>query len=113
VDTSKVQSDETGKILNIKTKNLKKLNPNQLSEARYIKDKYLINTLSKSLPFDKLKNFEELLSRVELIRNSLKKMRGNSGDKTLDNFLKRHENKLIYIKSDSLTENFLRAIVID
>lgn len=32
---------------------------------------------------------------------------------TLDNFLKKHENKLIYIKSDSLTENSLRAIVID
>lgn len=32
---------------------------------------------------------------------------------TLDNFLKRHENKLIYIKSDSLTPNTLRAIVID
>jgi predicted RNA-binding Zn-ribbon protein involved in translation (DUF1610 family) len=32
---------------------------------------------------------------------------------TLDNFLKRHENKLIYIKSDSLTENSLRAVVID
>ena len=32
---------------------------------------------------------------------------------TLDNFLKRHENKLIYIKSDSLTSNTLRAIVID
>jgi DNA-directed RNA polymerase subunit M/transcription elongation factor TFIIS len=32
---------------------------------------------------------------------------------TLDNFLKRYENKLIYIKSDSLTSNSLRAIVID
>jgi len=32
---------------------------------------------------------------------------------TLDNFLERHKNKLIYIKSDSLTENSLRAIVID
>jgi hypothetical protein len=32
---------------------------------------------------------------------------------TLDNFLKRHENKLIYIKSDSLTSDSLRAIVID
>jgi len=32
---------------------------------------------------------------------------------TLDNFLKRNESKLIYIKSDSLTENSLRAIVID
>jgi DNA-directed RNA polymerase subunit M/transcription elongation factor TFIIS len=32
---------------------------------------------------------------------------------TLDNFLKRYENKLIYIKSDSLTPNSLRAVVID
>ena len=32
---------------------------------------------------------------------------------TLDNFLKRYESKLIYIKSDSLTSNSLRAIVID
>ena len=32
---------------------------------------------------------------------------------TLDNFLKRYESKLIYIKSDSLTPNSLRAIVMD
>ena len=32
---------------------------------------------------------------------------------TLDNFLKRNEGKLIYIKSDSLTPNSLRAIVMD
>ncbi len=32
---------------------------------------------------------------------------------TLDNFLKRNEGKLIYIKSDSLTPNSLRAIIID
>ncbi|NBU82497.1 MAG: zinc ribbon domain-containing protein, partial [Flavobacteriaceae bacterium] len=32
---------------------------------------------------------------------------------TLDNFLKRNEGKLIYIKSDSLTPNSLRAIVRD
>ncbi len=32
---------------------------------------------------------------------------------TLDNFLKRNEGKLIYIKSDSLTPNTLRAIVLD
>lgn len=32
---------------------------------------------------------------------------------TLDNFLKRHENKLIYIKSDSLTSDSLSAIVIN
>ena len=32
---------------------------------------------------------------------------------TLDNFLTRFENKLIYIKTDSLTPNSLRAVVID
>ena len=32
---------------------------------------------------------------------------------TLDNFLKRYENKLIYIKSDSLTSDSLRAVVTD
>ena len=32
---------------------------------------------------------------------------------TLDNFLKRNENKLIYIQTDSLRSNGLRAIVID
>jgi hypothetical protein len=32
---------------------------------------------------------------------------------TLDNFLKRNENKLIYIQTDSLTEDSLRAIVLD
>ena len=32
---------------------------------------------------------------------------------TLVDFLERHKNKLIYIKSDSLTEDSLRAIVID
>ena len=34
-------------------------------------------------------------------------------NETLVDFLERHKNKLIYIKSDSLTENSLRAIVID
>jgi hypothetical protein len=32
---------------------------------------------------------------------------------TLDNFFKRNENKLIYIQTDSLRSNGLRAIVID
>jgi DNA-directed RNA polymerase subunit M/transcription elongation factor TFIIS len=32
---------------------------------------------------------------------------------TLDNFLKKYENKLIYIKTNSLTPNSLRAVVID
>jgi predicted RNA-binding Zn-ribbon protein involved in translation (DUF1610 family) len=34
-------------------------------------------------------------------------------NQTLDGFLERNKNKLIYIKSDSLTENSLKAIVID
>ena len=31
----------------------------------------------------------------------------------LVNFLERHKNKIIYIKTDSLTDNQLRAVVID
>jgi hypothetical protein len=49
---------------------------------------------------------------VNIMINGKQYLMGTYND-TLDNFLKRHENKLIYIKSDSLTSDSLRAIVID
>lgn len=58
-----------------------------LTEGKYIKDKRVLQYLSKSLPFDKVKNFESLLTRVEYLRNVLKKMGGASTDKQLNNFL--------------------------
>jgi len=68
-----------------------------LSEGKYINDKRVIQYLTKSLPFDKLKNFEDLLNRVEIIRNSLKKMGETTGDKTLDNFLKQLDSNPIML----------------
>jgi hypothetical protein len=76
-----------------------------LAEAKYITDKRVIQYLSKSLPFDKLKNFENLLSRVEIIRNSLKKMGGSTGDKALDGFLKQLDsNPIMLTNFEQLTK---------
>lgn len=68
-----------------------------LAEGKYINDKRVIQYLSKSLPFDKLKNFENLLTRVEIMRNSLKKMGTTTGDKNLDNFLKQLDSNPIML----------------
>ena len=71
--------------------------PAPVNEAKYITDKRLIQYLSKSLPFDKLKNFENLMSRVELLRNSLRKLGTNTGDKNLDKFLLQLETNPIML----------------
>ena len=68
-----------------------------LAEGKYINDKRVIQYLTKSLPFDKLKSFEDLLNRVEIIRNSLKKMGGETGDRALDNFLKQLDSNPIML----------------
>ncbi len=76
-----------------------------LAEAKYITDKRVIQYLSKSLPFDKLKNFENLLNRIEIIRNSLKKMGGSTGDKALDGFLKQLDsNPIMLTNFEQLTK---------
>jgi hypothetical protein len=68
-----------------------------ISEGKYIKDKRLIQYLSKSMPFDKIKNFENLINRVEYIRNVIKKMGLNSGDKVIDGFLKQLDSNPIML----------------
>lgn len=78
-----------------------------LAEGKYINDKRLIQYLTKSLPFDKLKNFEDLLNRVELIRNTLKKMGGTTGDKALDGFLKQLDSNPI------MATNFAQLMAVD
>ena len=76
-----------------------------LEEAKYITDKRVIQYISKSLPFDKLKNFENLLNRIEIIRNSLKKMGGSTGDKALDGFLKQLDsNPIMLTNFEQLTK---------
>jgi len=78
-----------------------------LAEGKYINDKRVIQYLTKSLPFDKLKNFEDLLNRVEMIRNSLKKMGATTGDKALDGFLKQLDSNPI------MATNFAQLMTVD
>jgi hypothetical protein len=78
-----------------------------LAEGKYINDKRVIQYLTKSLPFDKLKNFEDLLNRVEIIRNSLKKMGATTGDKALDGFLKQLDSNPI------MATNFAQLMTVD
>jgi hypothetical protein len=68
-----------------------------LAEGKYINDKRVIQYLTKSLPFDKVKNFEDLLNRVEIIRNTIKKMGGATGDKAIDSFLKQLDSNPIML----------------
>jgi hypothetical protein len=59
----------------------------ELSEGKYITDKSVIQYLSKSLPFEKVKNFENLIGRVEYIRNVIKNMGTETEDTVLNKFL--------------------------
>lgn len=59
----------------------------ELSEGKYITDKSVLQYLSKSLPFEKVKNFENLIGRVEYIRNVIKKMGTETEDTVLNKFL--------------------------
>ena len=68
-----------------------------LTEGKYISDKNVIKYLSKSMPFDKVKNFENLIGRVEYIRNVLKKMGAETEDKVLNNFLKELQSNPIML----------------
>jgi hypothetical protein len=72
-----------------------------LTEGKYISDKNVIKYLSKSMPFDKVKNFENLIGRVEYIRNVLKKMGAETDDKVLNNFLKELQSNPIMLTNFS------------
>ena len=93
-----------------------------LSEGKYITDKRLVQFLSKSLSFDKLNAFEELINRVEQVRNQIRNI--NAGeDKVLDQFIKKFKSnpiiatdfqKLFNISSDNAQAvNALKAFIDD
>ena len=76
-----------------------------LNEGKFINDKYVLQYLSKTLGADKVKNFENLLSRVEYLRNVLKKMSGRTTDSNIKNFLKElNSNPIMLTKFSYLTE---------
>ena len=70
---------------------------NELNEGKYITDKNVLQFLSKNMPFEKVKNFENLITRVEYLRNVLKKMGTETEDKVLNNFLKQLQNNPIML----------------
>jgi hypothetical protein len=79
--------------------------PAPLNEGKFINDKRVIQYLTKTLGPDKLNNFEKLLTRVEYLRNVLKKMAGRSTDKNINNFLKElNSNPIMLTKFTYLTE---------
>lgn len=76
-----------------------------LNEGKYINDKYVLQYLTKTLGADKIKNFENLLTRVEYLRNVLKKMAGRTTDSNINNFLKQlNSNPIMLTKFSYLTE---------
>ena len=76
-----------------------------LTEGKFINDKTVIQYLTKTLGADKIKNFENLLTRIEYIRNVLKKMAGRSTDENINKFLKElNSNPIMLTKFTYLTE---------
>jgi len=88
-----VKSNTTGNSFEIRDSLLK----TNLQEGKYIKDKRLIQYLKKSMAFDKVKNFEDLINRVEYIRNLVKKLKGKTDDKVILGFLKQLDSNPIML----------------
>jgi hypothetical protein len=88
-----VKSNTTGNSFEIRDNSLK----TTLQEGKYIKDKRLLQYLNKSMAFEKVKNFENLINRVEYIRNLVKKLRGKTDDKVILGFLKQLDSNPIML----------------
>ena len=88
-----VKSNTTGNSFEIRDNSLK----TTLQEGKYIKDKRLLQYLNKSMAFEKVKNFEDLINRVEYIRNLVKKLKGKTDDKVILGFLKQLDSNPIML----------------
>ena len=75
-----------------------------ISEGKFIKDPQVIKMLEKKSGIDanKLKFFEGFMTRVEIIRNKVKKM-NNTGDKVLDKFVEKIKSNPIMSKDFTKT----------
>lgn len=91
---SQVRSQNKAKnVFTVPTNSLQKMNESQLFEGQYITDKRMVQFLNKSLSYDKLKSFETLMNRVEVLRNKIRKMKPS--DKVLAGHLKGFNNNPI------------------
>lgn len=91
----KTQGTE-GPLYAVKNGDLKALQENKIFEGKYIVDKKLEQFLNKKLSPDKLKSFENLINRVELIRNKIKKL-GGSDDKVLKGLVSKFDSNPMMI----------------
>jgi len=82
-------------VFTVPTDSLQKMNETQLFEGQYIKDKRMIQFLNKNLSYDKLKSFEELMRRIEALRNRIKNMK--SSDKVMAGHLKSFNSNPIMV----------------
>lgn len=89
-----------GKLINEMSNN------NLISEGKFIKDPEVIKILKQKSGIDqnKLKFFEGFMTRVEILRNKVKKM-NNTGDKVIDQFVQKLKSNPIMDKDFTKTFN--------
>ena len=74
------------------------LDEEMLDEAKYFRDKALVNFLNKNVSPTRVVEFENLLNRVEQLRNKIRNLKP-TGDKVFDQFLERFRQNPI-VKTD-------------
>jgi hypothetical protein len=72
------------------------LGEEMLDEAKYFRDKALVNFLNKNVSPSRVVEFENLLNRVEQLRNKLRNLKP-TGDKVFDQFLDRFKQNPIML----------------
>jgi hypothetical protein len=82
-------------VFTVPTDSLQRMNESQLFEAKYITDKRMVQFLNKNLSYDKLKSFENLMNRIEVLRDRIKKL--TPTDKVLAGHLKNFNNNPIMV----------------
>lgn len=72
------------------------LGEEMLDEAKYFKDKALVNYLNKNVSPTRVVEFENLMNRVEQLRNKIRNIKP-TGDKVFDQFLERFKQNPIMV----------------
>jgi hypothetical protein len=72
------------------------LGEEMLDEAKYFRDKALVNFLNKNVSPTRVVEFENLLNRVEQLRNKIRNLKP-TGDKVFDQFLGRFKQNPIMV----------------
>jgi hypothetical protein len=81
--TVEVERTDGGKIKNpmiakdtlVKMYNLAQKKAGNIAEGKYIADNIVLNYLEKNLSYDKLKSFEDLIKKVEQLRNKIRNVK--------------------------------------